>query len=80
MRPTSGYAVSLGSNTAKVGKRGDLTLTVAWTEPSADSIQAQVITSPCLFVSVPKDDYPTIRVVDEAGSVRVSSESIERER
>lgn len=76
--PTAGYQVSLASRTAEVGEHSDLTLLVSWLEPLADALLAQVITSPCILVSIPKDDYSMIQAVDEGGRVRALWESIDR--
>jgi hypothetical protein len=78
-RPTAGYGLGLASRNAEVGERGVLTLVVSWIEPLADAVLAQVITSPCLLVSVPKGDHVTIQVVDGGGTVRALSASLDRE-
>lgn len=72
-RPTAGYQVNLASTTAKLGEHNELTLPVSWIEPSGDALSAQVITSPCILVSIPTGDYSTIQAVDEDGSVRAST-------
>ncbi|UCD69074.1 MAG: protease complex subunit PrcB family protein, partial [Betaproteobacteria bacterium] len=77
-RPTAGYGLGLASRNAEVEERGVLTLVVSWIEPLADAVLAQVITSPCLLVSVPKGDYVTIQVVDGDGRVRALSASLDR--
>jgi hypothetical protein len=70
---TAGYQLALASKTAELSNDDELTLLVSWTEPQADTLLAQVITSPCILVSIPKHDYSVIRVVDEGHSVRASS-------
>jgi len=75
---TAGYQVGLASGTAAISGH-DLTLLVSWVEPPADALMAQVITSPCVLVSIPKGDYAAIRVVDEAGRLRASSKLLENQ-
>jgi hypothetical protein len=77
-KPTAGYQVSLASSAAKIGEHNELTLLVSWIEPPGDALLAQVITSPCILVSIPKRDYSTIQIVDEGGRVRALRESMDR--
>ena len=77
-RPTAGYQVSLASITAEVGVHNELTLAVSWIEPPVDALLAQVITSPCILVSIPKDDYSTIKTVDEGSRIRALWEPVDR--
>jgi hypothetical protein len=68
-RPTAGYALDLPPDAARI-KDGRLELIVDWTEPPPDAITAQVITSPCLLVRLPRAGYREVRVIDQEGSVR----------
>lgn len=77
-KPTAGYQVSLASSAAKIGENNELTLFVTWIEPPLDALLAQVITSPCILVSIPKGNYSTIQVVDEGGRVRALREFMDR--
>jgi len=79
-RPTAGYQVTLASRTAEVGEHNELTLAVSWIEPPVDALLAQVITSPCILVSIPKGDYSTIQADDEDGRVRALSEFMGRKQ
>ena len=72
IRPTAGYQVGLASRAAKVGGNNELHLFVTWTEPAAETLLAQVITSPCMLLTIPKGEYTTIQVIDEAGTIRIT--------
>lgn len=63
-KPTAGYSVSLTEETATVAS-DVLNLPVAVHEPAQGTLQAQVITSPCLIVSVPKGQYRAISAADQ---------------
>ena len=68
-QPTGGYALRLGATEAVISD-GVLTLPVDWVEPPADGVATQVLTRPCLLVSVPRGDYHRVLVVDGKGVVR----------
>jgi hypothetical protein len=72
IRPTAGYQVGLASRAAEIGENNELQLFVSWTEPAADALLAQVITSPCMLVTIPKGAYSTIQVIDEEGTIRIT--------
>lgn len=72
IRPTAGYQVGLTSRAAKIGENNELHLFVTWTEPAAEALLAQVITSPCLLLTIPKGEYSTIQVIDEEGNIRIT--------
>lgn len=60
-RPTAGYGIGLERETLEI--QGDTAvLRVAVTRPPADSMQAQVITAPCMLVTVEPADYSTLAV------------------
>ena len=69
---TAGYQLELAAETAEINDH-ELTLFVSWVEPPVDALVAQVITSPCLFVSIPKGDYSAIRVRDAEDGIRAST-------
>jgi hypothetical protein len=68
-RATAGYGVGLESEQVQV-KGGVATLVVRFDEPPPGAIMAQVITSPCLLVALPREGLREVRVVDAAGAVR----------
>lgn len=68
-RPTAGYAVALAEPAfTREGSTG--LLRVTWSEPPKDSMNAQLLTSPCLVVAVPREGLREIRVVDQGGTER----------
>ncbi len=60
-KPTPGYGASFQS-AATSGRK--LLLKVTQTVPAPDMMYAQVITSPCILVSVPAGSYSDIKVID----------------
>ncbi|PCH60809.1 MAG: hypothetical protein COC05_03140 [Gammaproteobacteria bacterium] len=67
-KPSAGYAVSLAKSKSLVNNNV-LSIEVNWQQPAADSFQAQVITSPCLLLAVPRHGYRSISVVDHSESL-----------
>jgi hypothetical protein len=68
-KPTGGYGVELAEPDATL-KDGEVLIRLRWIEPAPGSIVAQILTSPCLIVSLPKGAYEKITITDENGSVR----------
>jgi hypothetical protein len=68
-RSTAGYALALASRRAEV-KGGVATLSVRFEEPAPGAVLAQVVTSPCLLVALPRKGLREVRVVDAGGVVR----------
>lgn len=69
-RPTAGYGLNVTAEAARL--QGDtLQVTVVWQEPAADSVQAQMLTEPCLLLQLPAVPFQRIQVLDQAGQVRV---------
>lgn len=68
-RPTAGYSILLSQQHIRYSK--DVAeLVVEWVMPSANAIAPQVVTHPCLLLSVPKSDYRRLRVIDQFGTAR----------
>ncbi|MDG4598055.1 MAG: protease complex subunit PrcB family protein [Candidatus Contendobacter sp.] len=67
---TAGYGLRLADDVAAL-RAGVLTIRVDWREPPPGRRQAQVMTSPCLLVTVPAVDFTWIRVVDREGRARL---------
>lgn len=68
-KPTSGYSLALVPE--KTFIRGQAALvTLKWQSPAPDAITAQVITHPCLFIRLPKENFTKIRVLDRQGRVK----------
>lgn len=71
-KPTAGYTISLAD---RVGTIADniATIRLNWQEPEKDSVTAQVITSPCLFIKIKKGGFAKIRIIDQRGKLRVET-------
>lgn len=67
---TGGYSLAMIGDKARL-QEGWLELPVHWREPGPGMIVTQALTSPCLFVALPRLQYEGIRVVDQHGKVRV---------
>ena len=68
---TAGYGIRLAEDGAQL--QGDtLRLSVVWEIPQPGMMQAQVITHPCLAVSV-KGEFHNVQVVDQDDRVRLVS-------
>ena len=63
-QPTPGYYFSLKD--ARL-KNGVAELQLHWQTPDPDSVQAQVITYPCIVVGLEAGDFSDIRAVDQHG-------------
>jgi hypothetical protein len=71
-RPTAGFSLALAD--AKVAIAGGVaTVVVEFREPAPGLAQAQVLTSPCLLVRMPRGDLREVRVVDPGGTVRAQA-------
>jgi len=66
-RPSAGYAVTLADTAAAVEHHA-LHLSVRVTSPAPDAMAAQVVTSPCLMVVVPRGNYRRVEVTDVDGT------------
>ncbi|MBK9518574.1 MAG: protease complex subunit PrcB family protein [Anaeromyxobacter sp.] len=62
-RPTAGHAVELAAPKAPV-KGGVALVQVALRAPPADAMTAQVVTSPCLVVSLPRAGLGEVKVAE----------------
>jgi len=68
-RPTAGYGLALHDPTVAIAG-GVGTVVVRFEEPAPGAMVAQVLTSPCLLLRLPREDLREVRVVDPAGAVR----------
>lgn len=69
-RTTGGYGLSLAETAATV-QDGVLTVPLEWREPPPGYAVTQVMTSPCLLAKLPAGAFSKIRVVDQAGQLRL---------
>lgn len=67
---SAGYGLTLAGEAATV-QGGVLTVPVDWREPRSGYAQAQVMSHPCVLVKAPAGAFNRIRVVDQAGRVRL---------
>lgn len=68
-RPTAGYSLELAQAQARVDHR-IATVTVYWREPRPGAAAAQVVTSPCLIVKMPRIGLDQVQVADQQGIIR----------
>ena len=74
-QPTAGYALELISASTATGD--EITVVVAWREPAADAVVAQVITHPCLVLGLPDAATGPVSVTLEDGTPLGSLPAIE---
>ena len=67
-RPTAGFELTLASPRAPV-KDGVALVRVAVREPPPGAVVAQVVTSPCLVVALPRAGLAEVKVADGAGAL-----------
>jgi hypothetical protein len=70
-RPTAGYQMHLASQLMVMDK-GDAVITFSVDKPAGPA--AQVITSPCMLVSVPRGDYVGVRALSTDTTISVQTE------
>jgi hypothetical protein len=68
-KPTGGYGLELAEPHATLSD-GEALIRLRWIEPAPGSIVTQILTSPCLIISLPKGAYEKITITDENGDVR----------
>ncbi len=72
-RGTGGYGIDLA--TPQVTRVDDaVQLIVHWTDPPPDAVLPQVITSPCVFITLSRGDYERVQVFDENGRLRAETQ------
>lgn len=70
-QPTSGYRLNFLPSAHRVILSGrTLQINLAWEQPPPDSIQAQVLTQPCLLLQVPRRSFTRVEILDQQGTVR----------
>ena len=68
---TSGYGLELLQESVPVD-HDTATVTLSWRRPLPGTITAQVLTSPCLLVGLPRDHYSAIQILDQASQPRLT--------
>lgn len=69
-RQTAGYGLALAEPGALTD--GVARVTLEWRQPAPDAMTAQVLTSPCVMVSLPSAGLERIDVYDQDGERRLS--------
>jgi len=69
-RPTAGYRLLMHDTPLSV-RDGVARLTLEWQAPPPDAVTAQIITSPCIAVSLPLSGVAHIEVYDQQGNRRL---------
>ncbi|MBI5056425.1 MAG: protease complex subunit PrcB family protein [Nitrospirae bacterium] len=69
-RSTAGYEIRLAENTVSVSN-AIADVKISWIEPREGHVTAQVITSPCVMIKLPKGNYSHVRISDRNNKVRV---------
>lgn len=71
-QPSTGYLLSFIPDQDNAWLAGDsLVISVDWTTPAADSIQAQVITNPCLLLQLDRIPFEQVKIIDQNGEIRL---------
>lgn len=70
-RSSSGYGVSLVEGGTRI-ENGILRLSVDWRSPSPGMFSAQMITHPCLVVSM-EGQFQNVEVLDQFGNLQLST-------
>ncbi len=65
-KPTPGYAVEVLVDSA-VLQGGSMNIRSVWQQPAEGAILAQVLTSPCIAVSVSTTRYDTVKINNQQG-------------
>jgi hypothetical protein len=68
-KSTGGYSLALAVEQATLND-GWVDVPVQWNVPAKGMMLTQALTSPCLFVALPRQDYEGVRVLDQQGVVR----------
>lgn len=73
-QPSTGYLLNFIPGQDNVWQAGStLVVSVDWGSPEPDSVQAQVITSPCLLLRLDKLAVKRIKVLDQDGEIKLET-------
>jgi hypothetical protein len=75
-KPTGGYQLALAKPSVDIIADTAI-LHLVWFKPPPDAILPQVITSPCILLSLPKGNYSRIEVLDQSGRMRLQIDTLE---
>ena len=73
-QPSTGYLLNYIPDQDNVWLAGaTLVVSVDWSTPEPDSVQAQVITSPCLLLRLDKQPFQRVQVLDQNGEIKLEN-------
>ena len=72
-QPTLGYRIELSESDSLIVKQGLSQLTLDWVQPSAGSIVAQIVSSPCLLLKLDRGNYISVQILNRQGIVKAST-------
>lgn len=72
-QPSTGYRLNFIAGKGVQYNGSVMRVNIAWEEPEADAIEAQVMTSPCLLLSVERVDFQRIELVDQNDQTRLET-------
>ena len=70
---TLGYQIKLREAGSLTVKQGKAQLTLDWVKPSAGSIVAQTVSSPCLLLKLDRGNYTSVQILNRQGTVKAST-------
>jgi hypothetical protein len=73
-KPTPLYSVDVPKDSATLHGTV-LTISAVWQRPPEGAILAQVITSPCIAITVPKTPYDSVRVENQNGDLVIDQQT-----
>lgn len=72
MKPTGGYRLALAEDVS-VSEDSWVNIGVKWNIPEKGAMLTQALTSPCMLVAIPKQKYVGIRILDQAGKIKLQT-------
>lgn len=68
---TGGYSIALLNQQLRIDN-STAVVEVRWQEPKPGMMLTQMLSNPCIFIEVPRGEYKTIEVRDQAQQIRAS--------
>ncbi len=69
-RPNAGWQFQVQSMARPATPTGPLTIHTLWKSPEPGTLQAQVMTQPCVIVAVPRGGERSVQMVDQTGQAK----------
>jgi len=70
-KPTPGYTVDVSEGSVTLQGKA-LTISALWHQPPQGAVLPQVITSPCIAITVPTAQYSTVNVENQNGDIVIA--------